>query len=233
MRLQQDIWEAEHSNQASLPSLAAPNPSIMVIQFAGYLREQDIPLEGRVVDIGCGRGRNTAYLAEQGLEVYALDYIELAIEGAKTLVASKALADKAHFEQAAIDEPWPYPNNYFDFAVDSYSSIDIETLQGRTMCRDEMLRTLKPGGYGMVAVVSIEDEWEAAAYASNPGPEPNSVIWPETGKFQKDYDEAELRQFYSNFTIVALKKVEKKAVKLGKEGTATDFWLVVQKPETS
>jgi hypothetical protein len=53
---------------------------------------------------------------------------------------------------------WRIGDNFFDIAVDSFSSIDIETREGREVCRNEMYRTLKPGGYGLITVCSAEDE---------------------------------------------------------------------------
>jgi hypothetical protein len=105
----------------------------------------------------------------------------------------------------------------------------VETEEGRKTCRDEMFRTLKPGGYALVNVVSSEDEWEKEMIKNNPGPEKNSVIWPENGKFQKNYDEAELREFYSNFEIIDVRTIQKPAFKLGREGIATNLWMLLRK----
>jgi SAM-dependent methyltransferase len=156
-----------------------------------------------------------------------LDYIKPALEAGEKL--AKAQGVKVHFEQVEIDKPWPHEDNFFDFALDSYASIDIETLTGRTTCRDEMLRTLKPGGYGLVTVVAADDEQEQALIVTNPGPEPNSTLWPQNGKFQKDYDEPELRAFYKDFEIVELEKISKRAFKLGREYQAVNFRLIVRK----
>jgi hypothetical protein len=82
----------------------------------------------------------------------------------------------------------------------------------------------------LVTVCSANDEWEKELIAKYPGAEPNSTIWPQNGKFQKDYDEAELRKFYKAFEIVELRKISKPAFKLGRNGMATNFWLVLRKP---
>lgn len=93
----------------------------------------------------------------------------------------------------------------------------------------EMLRTLKPGGYALVNVCSADDEWEKELIANHPGPEPNSTIWPQNGKFQKDYTEEELRETYEDFEIMELRKISKPAFKLGRDGIATNLWLVLRK----
>lgn len=228
MRKQQEVWLKEHSSQAMLPALAEQKPAGGVVKFIEFLKNRRVDIKGRAVDIGCGRGRNAVYLAELGLEVYAVDYIPPALKVAEKLAQSKGVEEKVHLVRAAIDEPWEFPDNYFNLAIDCFSSIDIETREGREIYRDEMLRTLKPEGYALVRVVSADDEWEIEAAKHATGSEPNSVIWRQNGKFQKNYDESELRKFYKDFNIVHLEKTAKPAIKAGRRGTATDFWMVLQ-----
>jgi hypothetical protein len=72
-------------------------------------------------------------------------------------------------ELAAVDTDWDIEDDFFDIALDSFSSIDIETREGREKCRDEMYRTLKPGSYALVTVCSADDEWGKELIASHPG----------------------------------------------------------------
>ena len=229
MRKQQQVWNNEHATSAAIPGIGAADPSGGLVYALELLQKNGVPNGGVAVDIGCGKGRNSVYLAKIGYEVYALDYITSALDAGRQLAEALRVADRIHFEQTEIDAPWPLEDNFFDFALDSYASIDIETLEGRTMCRNEMLRTLKPGGYGLVTVVAAEDEIEQKLIATSPGLEPNSTIWPQNGKFQKNYDEAELRAFYKDFEIVELAKIAKKAFKLGKAYRAVNFRLIVRK----
>lgn len=230
MRKQQQIWHDEHTNRATLPTMANAKPASGVMQFTDYLKEHGTLLSGRAVDIGAGKGRNSIHMGGLGFEVYALEYIEAAIAVARQLAEQNDVTNKVHFRLAEIDTDWQFADNFFDIAIDSFSSIDIETKAGREKCRNEMYRTLKPGGYALVTVVSADDEWEKELIANHPGPEPNSTLWPQNGKFQKDYDEAELREFYKVFEIIELKKkVGKLTVKLGREGIPTNWWMVLRK----
>lgn len=228
MRKQQQIWKQEHSTSSVLPSLAQQEPSSVAVFFADFLKDKVKP-PAKVVDIGCGKGRNSVYLAKQGFEVYGLDYIQEAICVTQKLADKNEVAHKIHLYKATIDEPWSFSDNFFDIALDCFSSIDIESKEGREKYKQEMFRTLKPGGYVLVAVVSIEDEWESELIKTSPGSEKNSTLWPQNNKFQKDYDEGELKEFYQEFKIVEMKKVEKKAHKLGKDYTATNYWIILQK----
>ncbi len=230
MRKQQQIWHDEHANQGTLPTMANAEPASGVILFTEWLKSQRVAPAGKVVDIGAGKGRNSVHLAKVGFEVWALEYIESAITVAKQLAEKNDVGSKIHFELAEVDTDWKIDDNFFDLAIDSFSSIDIETKSGREKCRDEMYRTLKPGGYALVTVCSTEDEWEKELIANNPGPEPNSTIWPQNGKFQKDYDETELHDFYDKFDVVELRTISKPGFKLGRNGTVTNLWVVLKKP---
>lgn len=228
MRKQQKVWQEEHNKSKAIPSLATEEPSSAVVDFVKFLKDKQIN-SGKVVDIGCGKGRNAIYLVKLGFEVYGMDYIRLALDHTRELAIKNGVADLIHLYNRSLDEQWLFENNFFDIAIDCFSSIDIEDYQGRKVCKDEMFRTLKPGGYGMVTAVSVEDEIEKELIKTNPGSEKNSTIWP-NGKFQKDYDEKELRDFYSDFKTIELKEIKKKAVKLGREYLATNFWVVLRKP---
>lgn len=229
MRKQQQIWQDEHTDLGTLPSMANDRPSSGVVDFTNYLTKQGVSSSGKAVDIGSGKGRNSIHLAKYGFEVWGLEYIQAAIEAARKLAALNEVQNKVHFTLAEMDSRWGFQDNFFDIAVDSYSSIDVETREGRETYRNEMYRTLKPGGYAFVSVCSIEDEWEKELIKSYPGPEKNSTLWPQNGKFQKDYDEDELREFYNIFNIVELKKVTGPAFKLGRKGTGTNLWLILRK----
>lgn len=233
MRQQQKIWYDEHRSGGALPSMANVDPSSGVTDFAKYLTMRGVLPPKHIVDIGCGKGRNAVYMARLGFTVTALDYIDSALEAAKTLAQTRAVDSRVELKKLDIDRLWPFSNDYFDLAIDSFSSIDIETLSGREICRDELFRTLKPGGLALITLVSTDDEWEKQLIQDSPGPEPGSTYWPQTGKFQKNYNEPEIRQFYHQFEVLRLNKKSKPAFKLDRHYTATNYWVVLQKPASS
>lgn len=209
--------------------MANAEPASGVIMFVEWLRANNVLPEGRAVDIGSGKGRNTVYLAKRGYAVDALEYIAFARQCTTELAVQNNIADRVNVHSAEIDANWPFPSEYFAIAVDSFSSIDIETKEGREKCRDEMHRTLKAGGYALVNVCSADDEWEAELIRNHPSPEHNSTVWPQNGKFKKDYSEEELRKFYSVFEVCEVRTIQKQAHKLGRDGIATNLWMVLRK----
>lgn len=171
-------------------------------------------------------------MARLGYYVYRLDYIQYAINYTKKSAEENNLLSKIHLYTQDLGRKWPFQDNFFDLAVDCFASIDIETLRKRLKYKNELFRTLRPRGYALVMAVSTKDEIEKVFLKTNPGPEKNSTIWPGSGKFQKDYNENELRKFYKEFTIIDLEENNKKAFKLNRNYTATNYWMILQKPNS-
>lgn len=69
----QKKWNRVYSEQASDKSLGEP---ALVLTENQHL----IPVQGRALDIACGRGVNARYLAEHGLDVDAWDISDVAID---------------------------------------------------------------------------------------------------------------------------------------------------------
>ena len=231
MRKQHSVWEEEHKKINVLPSMASDKPNSGVVLFVKYLKTKIKP-QVRCIDIGCGKGRNAIYLAQQGFEVYGIDYVKSSIEHAKKAASNNDVSSRLILTKAFMDRKWPFKDNFFDVAIDCFASIDVETKKGRETYKKEMLRTLKPGGYVLVMAVAAEDEIESELIRTSPGKERNSTIWP-GGKFQKDYDENELREFYDEFEIMKVRKIKKPAFKLNRNYTATNYWMVLRKSAKS
>lgn len=229
MRIQKKIWEQEHAASLLMPTLARIEASSMVVEFINFLEKNKIAMK-TAIDIGCGKGRNSLFLASRGVQIAAVDYISTALQELSTRAQHFKLQQLIDPMEAALDQPWPFADNSFDIAIDCFSSIDIETLSGRENYRAELKRCLKPLGMALVAVVSINDEFERQMMDESPGSEKNSVIWPHNQKFQKNYDLQEFKEFYKDFTMVSVQEIAKPAEKLGRQYRATNIVAYLQNP---
>ena len=233
MRKQQQIWHQEHATAQTLPSEMMKDstwqPSQYVVNFYEFLKKNGVLSHRLVVDIGAGKGGNTLYMAQQGFQVTALDYIQQATQHIEQAARNAQLSSLVQTQCIPVDAAWPFEDNFFDIAIDCFASIDIETQAGRQTYRNELFRTLKPGGYALVVVTSVEDEIEQELIKLSPGPEKNSTLWP-SGKFQKNYDLAELCLFYEQFKIIEIETIRKKAHKLGRDFMAVNYSIIIQKP---
>ena len=66
-----------------------------------------------ILEIGCGTGKNTAFLAQIGESVHALDFSQGMIEKAK----EKVHAQNVRFSVADITKKWPGNDGEFDLVV--------------------------------------------------------------------------------------------------------------------
>lgn len=66
-------------------------------------------LPGRALDVACGEGRNAAWLAEQGWQVTAVDFSEVAIERARRIAAHRGVDVDYVAADVLSFEPPPAP----------------------------------------------------------------------------------------------------------------------------
>jgi len=100
----------------------------------------------RVLDAGCGFGRNLVHLLREGYEVFALDFGADAIDHVCRLSASLNTGlPRENFQVGSIEQT-PFPDGFFDVvsctAVLHFARDDDQFL---TMIA-ELWRVLKPGG---------------------------------------------------------------------------------------
>jgi tellurite methyltransferase len=122
-------------------------------QFGGidiYLFDQllkgTLSKDMRILDAGCGSGRNLTYLLRSGYQVYAIDRSEAAIHEVQRLAES--IAPIWVKEQARVEavEKMSFADASFDFIISSavLHFADNETHFDQMV--DELWRVLKPGG---------------------------------------------------------------------------------------
>lgn len=74
------------------------------------------PTSGRALDVACGRGRGTAWLAQRGLSVTAVDVSPVAIDMARRYVSAIGVGDSCAFAVADLDLGIPLGGRRFDLA---------------------------------------------------------------------------------------------------------------------
>jgi cyclopropane fatty-acyl-phospholipid synthase-like methyltransferase len=94
------------------------------------------------LDLGCGAGSNTWYLAREGFDVYAVDGSETAVK--KTLSYLEELGLSASVSVRDMAE-LKYGDGFFDAVIDS-AAIYANTVDGISMILSEANRVLKAGG---------------------------------------------------------------------------------------
>src|SRR5687767_9912522 len=134
--------------------------SIDIYLFDQLLKGRLVP-GMRVLDAGCGSGRNLIYFLKSGYEVFAVDESEQAIERLRELAARLAPhLPQENFKTDGI-ERMHFGDTEFDVVLSSavlhFASDD---LHWKAML-EEMWRVLKPGGIffaRLASTIGIEDQ---------------------------------------------------------------------------
>jgi malonyl-CoA O-methyltransferase len=107
---------------------------------AAALRRADSPIAGRsVIEIGCGTGGNTGWLAEQAASVLALDFSA----GMLKVARDRVKFPHVRFVEHDIRTPWPAGDSSADVVV---SMLVLEHVEQIGSVLREAARVLRPHG---------------------------------------------------------------------------------------
>jgi tellurite methyltransferase len=108
----------------------------------------------KVLDVGCGGGRNLVYFLKNGFWVYGVDPNATAVDVVKEL--SKVLAPGNPLEnfKVASAESLPFGDDYFDLVISSAVLHFAYTEAHFDQMLKSMWRVLKPGGYFFARLAS-------------------------------------------------------------------------------
>lgn len=135
-----DTWDAVVEN----PPLAYKN---LFQKEKDYLRSQITP-NSKVLDIGCGNGRNILSLVDVAGSITGLDNSEKAVEDAR-----KNLKENSNVEIVLGDAlSLPFEDKSFDFAVLSMTLVNFADVKVKVL--EEMKRVVKDDGKVIISVYS-------------------------------------------------------------------------------
>lgn len=108
----------------------------------------------KVLDAGCGSGRNLFYFLSNGYEVFGIDPNPEAIETVKQLSATLAPGNPQENFSIGYAENLPYNDNQFDLIIcNAVLHFAKDEQHFENMLRS-MFRVLKPGGYFFARLAS-------------------------------------------------------------------------------
>ena len=110
-------------------------------ELAGrVLRLVDLPVTGRnIVEIGCGTGRNTEWLAMQAASITALDFSAEMLRRAQARVGNP----RVRFRQHDVRTSWPLADESVDMIM---AMLVLEHVEDLATVFAEAARTLRPEG---------------------------------------------------------------------------------------
>lgn len=99
----------------------------------------------RVLDAGCGSGRNSSYLLKSGFEVFGIDQSTEAIAYLQQKLPPELSQASENFQLGVI-EKMPYPQAHFDWVICNAVLHFAKNPTHFEAMVSEMLRVLKPTG---------------------------------------------------------------------------------------
>jgi len=181
------FWDGFYTHRARPIPFFVDAPDECLVE---WLRGRQIA-PGNSLDVGCGNGRNSAYLAYQGFEVTGVDFSQTAIDWAKERDTNVTWVCASIFDLPAQEHSFAYDSGCFHHI---HPSQRIEYVQ-------KIASLLKPGGW--FGLVCFRPE-------GGSGMTDDEVIEQGTMGGGLGYSEKQLRAIWSPpFEIVELRQMRK------------------------
>ncbi|WP_066810651.1 class I SAM-dependent methyltransferase [Mycobacterium lehmannii] len=90
-------WEERYQSREVPRAVAAELPAV----FAPFANE--FPTEGRALDLACGLGSASVWLAHRGMDVWGVDISVTAIRQARDLAVRSGVSDRCRFDVVDLD----------------------------------------------------------------------------------------------------------------------------------
>lgn len=203
---QKSTWEKEYHK----PLLVSKDerPQNFLVQFIKHIKkEEKLPITDlQVLDLGCGTGRNTNYLAERGNHVVGIDIAANALKIGEERAKKLGLEAQVKYLNQSIGKTMPFPDNYFDLILDITSSNSLNKAE-REVYLQESYRLLKPSGFMILRTLCKDgDQNVKKLLALSPGKEADTYFLKELGLTERVFSEVDLKKLYSNFIFKKLVK---------------------------
>ena len=186
------IWDEIYSNDSSF---FGEEPSDFAQKCYSDFKRYDVK---RLLELGCGQGRDSIFFASNGLDVYALDSSKVAIENIKQKMRGKNIClHLSHFE---VRQTLPFDSSHFD-AVYSHMFYNMRFIDEELkFLFKESSRVLKNNGLLYFSVRSDKD------VSYNKGKKIDNNIYEINGFQIRFFTKPQIKSFLSNH--FEIKKIE-------------------------
>jgi SAM-dependent methyltransferase len=145
MTRQRSAWENEYRGEGTerIESSYTFRPEPSVLWYRGLLARRGAR-PGRILDVGCGRGRNALPFLQSGWSVTGLDVAPTALKDFRRQAAG--YGRRLRLMQGDIGRPLPFADGFFDALLEITAADNLIAKRLRDRFWREAARVLKPGG---------------------------------------------------------------------------------------
>lgn len=217
------VWDREYQNPKLMTG--GDKPQADVLRFFKFLKKEKkfIIEDKKILDLGCGTGRNSNYLAERGNNVIGIEISKTALGVAQKNAREKNLTVDYRLED--IGKPYDIVDNSIDIVLDVTSSNSLDE-SGREIYLKEVHRVLKNDGYFFVrALCKDGDENAKKLLKRNHGKEKDTYFIKKLGITERVFSREDFVKMYSQYFNIL--KLEKKTGYTRFEGRVykRNYWL--------
>jgi SAM-dependent methyltransferase len=142
-----DVWEREYASVRGIHSTYARDEAACFPFFREVLSAEGFRFDGRMLDVGCGRGRNALRFLERGMRVVGTDISRSALEGFRERSIGLGRGNDLHLVLCDMGDPPAFRDGFFDVVMNITT---LENLLDIGTLRRYALRTaglIAEGGY--------------------------------------------------------------------------------------
>lgn len=233
------VWEKEYSEKKLMRGDKPQKSFLKFLKFVKKEKKRKALLETddyadnqtRVLDLGSGNGKNTVFLAEQGMEVFGLEFSKNAIRLAEDLKEEKRneidiSGGSAEFFCKSIGGGFGFSDESFDMILDVTSSNSLNDKE-RRMYLQESYRVLKKDGYFFTRGLLKDGDKNAKILLKKfPTSEKNTYKMPEFNLTEKIFEKKELEIMYGEFFNILKFEKETHYTTYGNKKYKRNFWIL-------
>lgn len=146
----------EPQYEPATPSRSRTTPSGAVEWCLEQLKKHPYYMR-EAIDLGCGKGRNSIFLARKGFHVTSMDFSPGAIESLNKTAARLGLSDKIRSAVYDVTTDWPVAPHTTDLIIDAFCFRHIASQTDCQIYKSNLLRALTVYGHYLISLKSIGD----------------------------------------------------------------------------
>ena len=144
-----NIWDLEYTKYNKIPSSKTYRPSSSLREFLNKYKFEN----AKILDIGCGNGRNSIYCLNNGFnKAVGVDISSVAVDIAKKYSGELGLDLKAKYYTHSLDTKLPEKDYSFDLILDMTTSHLFNDIQYTNYIK-EIQRLIKSNGYILIYTI--------------------------------------------------------------------------------